>query len=111
MNALVNGALNRRLARLRCERLPHFVVRALRANVDLALRAAINRIVEREVTSTRIGKIFALGVDRQARSTGGFEGDAHSGPFDQSALLILAPERDETKAVTGTAALPTISLP
>jgi len=110
MNSLVTGALNRRLARLGCERLPQFVVRALRANIDLALHAAINRIVEREVTSTRIGKIFAVGVERKARSPGGFEGDATAGPFDQSALLILAPERDETKAVTGTAAR-TILLP
>jgi hypothetical protein len=111
MNSLVNGALNRRLARLGCERLPQFVVGALRANIDLALHAAINRIVEREVTSTRIGKIFAVGVERKARSSGGFEGDATGGPFDQSALLILAPERDETKAVTGTAALTTILPP
>ena len=101
-------ALQTRLASLGCERLPHFVVRTLRAHVERAVSRSISRIVEREVTTA---KIFAKGDPRlPARSSGGFEGDATGGPFDQSGLLTLPPQF-ETNPVTGTAALPTISLP
>lgn len=107
----IAAALQTRLASLGCERLPHFVARALRAHVEIAVSRSISRIVEREVTSARIAKIFAKGDPRRpARSTGGFEGDATGGPFDQAGLLTLPPQF-ETNPVTGAAARTILLLP
>lgn len=111
MSPFVNTAFQDRLAALGCSRLPQFVLRSLRAQIDVAATKSITRIVEREVSSTKIARIFARGIEPSARSHGGFEGEAGGVPFDQSALLILAPEQDETKAVTGTAARPNTSQP
>lgn len=108
MSPFVNNILHNRLTALGCERLPQFVIRNLRARIDLAVAQAIARIVEREVSSAKIARIFVRGPEPSARRQGGFEGDAASGPFDQSGLLELHPQF-EPNPVTGTAAQPTTS--
>ena len=93
---------NCRLTRIGCERLPFGVVKTLRENVERSIAKAVERIVEREVTTSKIAKIFVRDVDnRNARTKGGFKGEIADVPFDQSDPFILPPQ-NETETVTGT---------
>jgi len=93
---------NCRLTRIGCERLPFGVVKTLRENVERSIAKAVERIVEREVTTSKIAKIFVRDVDsRNARTKGGFKGERATVPFDQPDPLVL-PWQNESGAVTGT---------
>ena len=102
--SFIDQIFRRRLEKIGCERLPAHVLRVLREHVDAASLKAVARIIEREVSSNKIAKIFARGSAAPVRSgQGGFEGEVRPRPLDQSALLDLPPQI-ETRAVTGTAA-------
>jgi hypothetical protein len=102
--SIVDQLFKRRLEKIGCDRLPAHVLRVLREHIDAAALKAVTRIVEREVSTNKIARIFARGTATAVRrGQGGFEGEVRLRPLDQSALLDLPPQI-ETRAVTGTAA-------
>lgn len=98
----IEAHLSARLHQLGCERLPSAVVKALREKVGQSVEKAIGRIVEREISASKIAKIFLQEVAGcPAKSKGGFKGDRATVPFDQPDPLVL-PWQNESGAVTGT---------
>jgi len=96
--------LSHRLAELGCERLPSGVLKVLRENVEQSLAKALVRIVEREVSASKIARIFVKELATSSpKSKGGFKGDRATVPFDQPDPFVL-PWQNETGAVTGTTA-------
>ena len=98
----ISEAISQRFSQLGCERLPVRVIQVLRQKIEQAQEKNLLRIVEREVTGSKIAKIFVRELTHNPnKSKGGFKGESEAGTFDQPDFLIMPP-RDETNPVTGT---------